>query len=82
MCATNRGSGLQPRHLPWSRTGNPLVHRPALNPLSQTSQGPVFDKLQNLGRFLKNFKTVLLQNKTKCAYILCFHVDARKTSEF
>ena len=35
------GSGLQPSHVPetGSQTSDPLVHRPALNPLSHTSQG-------------------------------------------
>ena len=35
------GPGLQPRHVPWTgnRTGDSLVHRPVLNPLSHTSQG-------------------------------------------
>ena len=31
----------QARALTGNRTGNPLVHRPALNPLSYTSQGDV-----------------------------------------
>ena len=41
------GPDLQPRHVPrptGNQTGNPLVHRPALHPLSHTSQGFVFFK--------------------------------------
>ena len=39
-CAPYRGPGLQPRHVPYTGnpTGDPLVHRPACNPLSHTSQ--------------------------------------------
>ena len=35
------GCGLQPRHGPYTGNpiGNPLVHRPAFNPLSHTRQG-------------------------------------------
>ena len=34
------GTGLQPRHVPWRNwTSDPLIHRPALNPLSHTSRG-------------------------------------------
>ena len=29
-----------------NRTGNPLVHRPAINPLSYTSQGNFYDTLK------------------------------------
>ena len=52
-CFPQWGPGPQPRHVPWlgikptaqacaltgNWTGNPLVYRPALNPLSHTSQG-------------------------------------------
>ena len=39
-CSPYWEPGLQPRHVPTGkRTGNPLVHRPAFNPLSHTSQG-------------------------------------------
>ena len=41
--ATYWGPGPQPRHVPGNRTGNPLVCRPALNPLSYTSQGQSFN---------------------------------------
>ena len=39
--APYQGPGLQPRHVPWLgiEPAKPLVHRPALNPLSHTSQG-------------------------------------------
>ena len=35
------GPGLKPRHVPWlgNQASDPLVCRPALNPLSNTSQG-------------------------------------------
>ena len=41
LCAPYWGLGLQPRHVPQTGnwTGDPLVCRPALNPLSYTSQG-------------------------------------------
>ena len=37
-CTPNWGSGPQPRHVPWLGI-KPLVHRPARNPLSHSSQG-------------------------------------------
>ena len=38
--APHWGPGLQPRHVPdWESNHDPLVRRPALNPLSYTSQG-------------------------------------------
>ena len=42
LCAPNWGPGPQPRHMSQTgnRTGDPLVFRPALNPLSHTNQGP------------------------------------------
>ena len=44
-CAPYWGPNPQPRHVPpfppspWNQTGSPLMSRPALNPLSHTSQG-------------------------------------------
>ena len=41
LCSPYSGPCLQPRHVPLTgnQTSNPLVRRPALNPLSHTNQG-------------------------------------------
>ena len=47
-----------------NRTSDPLVHRPALNPLSHTSQGPILPydpKISLLGTYLKRPQTVILK---------------------
>ena len=45
LCTLYWGPGRQPRHVPWlgiePATCGPWVHRPALNPLSHSSQGSV-----------------------------------------
>ena len=57
LCAPYWGPGLQHRHAIWlaltgNRTSDPSVHRPALNPLSHTIQGPIGISNAGSTRFL------------------------------
>ena len=73
--APYRGLGPQPRHVPQTgnRTGNLLIHRPTLNPLSHTSQaepiifpGNTFTWVPSIFSHLVNMLFILL-----IAVVLC-----------
>ena len=61
--------GLQPRHVPLAghRTSDPSVHRPALNPLSHTSQGLIIRELliKNNSHWFANIYIIV--SKQYCA---------------
>ena len=63
-CAPHGGPGQKPRHVPYTgnQTGEPLVHKPVLNSLSQSSQG-------------QNFHSYLFQNINLMSSLMYFPIS-------
>ena len=79
-CVTPSGSATQARALTVNRTGDPLVHRPAINPLSPTSPSWTLNKLCNaFGR--KKHKGLLFNTQSGHMPRLCLQSLAGACTE-
>ena len=73
--------GLQPRHVPWPGISNPLVCRPALNPLSHTSHSECL-RFYCLCAFLGFFMISSLTFKSLIHFELILVCGVRRWSSF